>query len=204
MTKFLLALLLSLVSFVAQAQSCVPKTFWTPFGTGSDWKYGDTTVEGVTVAWNAWWCPSASGEWTYFIHRCVVGRACMDARTLRQKLDTAARSPDFLAAVQAEIRANSMAPLDSEREAISRALFDAWDAIQPIKPPSTAVTWVTGGSLAVYSTSGSTLGRVLLGKKAPANTGCVCPANPITVSGATYCPWVGGPPNEVTYCKRAQ
>ena len=75
--------------------TCIHKSVWTPFGTGSDWVH-DTSAPvkatGVRVSWWGWWCPTADGNWTAYVHMCVEGRTCLTATQVTIELDTAMRT----------------------------------------------------------------------------------------------------------------
>lgn len=71
----------------------------------------------------------------------------------------------------------------------------------PVVVPVATTKYTAAGSLAIYVTSAGKLARVVVGRKA--TLGAVCDASVLAiVSGAaTYYPLLGGPANEVTYCK---
>jgi len=146
-----LFLLLWCSSLRAQApEACIFKSFWTPFGTGTEWVRGATTVDGVTVAWWGWWCPLRSGLWEHEMQRCVVGRGCLDAQTLTSELDTAARSANPLSALRDARARYTLPPLASERAAWDQAYADALAQMQAIKPPD--VLYVVGRATAADGT----------------------------------------------------
>lgn len=120
--------------------TCIHRSTWTPYGTGTDWVRGSeapVTETGVRVSWWAWWCPQTDGTWSPYIFRCVEGRTCLSAWQITSELDSAARSPDRLAALGAVITKYQTMPLDTEVEDLifaGAAARVALDAIKPTEP----------------------------------------------------------------------
>lgn len=144
----LLAIPLTTVCGVAKAQvqtpaqsaakDCIWKSLWTPFGTGTEWVRTLTEFGGVKVAGWVYWCPQDNGTWSPVIHRCVVGRGCMDPAALSSMLDTAARSADPLAALVEARKAFTMPVLPSEQAAWDLAEGELVQAAAKIRPPDQA------------------------------------------------------------------
>lgn len=196
MRRYLLALMLALLAPAAAAQQwayedlpdCVPKTFWTPFGTGTDWVRGAHTEGGVTVSWRAWWCQGSDGQWRFFVHRCVEGHTCLSAYVIEQEMDAAARTPNKLTALQAVIRKYQSPPAPEHQEAWLRAGFAAIDALAPIKPagPVVAVWLVTGSQAFPLNPDGTRSTKAIATAPTKGET-CDCAAARVLQFGATFC-----------------
>lgn len=199
---------LLLCSLAANAQStypappfslpdCIPKTFWTPFGTGTDWVHGTSepvTPTGVSIGWWAWWCPNSDGTWKPFILQCVEGRTCISAIAMTKDLDTAMRSADRLATLRSLITQRQTAVLTNELNDWAYASDMARLALQPIKPttptpppPATGVYVVTGAQAFPVKPDGTRSTTPIATAPTKGET-CDCTgANRIVQFGATFC-----------------
>lgn len=206
--RLCVAAALLLCSLAATAQStvpiapftlptCIPKTFWTPFGTGTDWKYGTTTPvtpNGVSVAWWAWWCPKTDGTWGPYIFQCVEGRTCLSASTMTKDLDTAMRSADRLASLRALITQRQTPVLSSElndwayTSDIARIEIEAVKPPSPTPPPPATGTYVVTGSQAFPVKPDGTRSTTPIAVAPTKGETCDCTgANRIVQFGATFC-----------------
>lgn len=204
--KRLLALCLLLCASAAQAQatfpadqfslpSCIHKSTWTPFGTGTDWKYGTEAPvlpTGVRVSWWAWWCPKPDGTWTPYVFRCVEGRTCLSAWQVTQELDTAMRSADRLVSLRAIITKYQTPVLTNELNDWAYAGDVARLAILPLKPaaplpPAPGIYVVTGSQAFPLKPDGTRSTTPIATAPTKGET-CDCTgANRILQFGATFC-----------------
>lgn len=115
--------------------ACVPKTFWTPLGTGTDWVRGSyQRAAGAPVAsFRAWWCPKADGSWEPFYHRNIES-ASVSSSAVEKALDTAMRSLDPVAALQTLVAANTYPPTPEQTDAWLGAGALALQLLDTIKP----------------------------------------------------------------------
>ena len=200
------ALAASAVSAPAQVSeitpSCVPKTFWTPFGTGTDWVRGQVKPDPAAPAtsFRAWWCPRGSGVWSAYIH-LSVDRAEFKAFDVDAALDTAARSADKLAALQDIIDQFSFLPTAAERPSWDAGKAAAWVALAAIKPPPPAPigTWVTPSAGTIFTYANGKLTGVT-GRKSVKGATCDCASAKAVVGSTTYCAVAGAAKTEVTAC----
>lgn len=167
---------------------CVPKTFWTPFGTGSDWVRGAEEINGVKVSWRAWWCPAPDGQWKFYIHRCVENAGCLSASVIEQEMDAAARTPDKLQALRAVVAKYQTPPNSTQAEAWLQAGFAAVDALRAIKPSSqpTSIWFVTGSQAFPLNPDGSRSTKAVA-TAPPKGETCDCAAAKVLQFGATFC-----------------
>ena len=196
MLRYLVALLLAVLGQSALAQDwayrdtpdCVPKTFWTPFGTGTDWVRGATTASGVTVSWRGWWCPRPEGQWRFFLHRCVEGVTCLSAQVIEQEMDAAARTPDKLQALKVVIAKYQSAPEAPHQEAWLQAGFAAVDALRTVQPagPVVAIWLVTGAQAFPLNADGTRSTKPIATAPTKGET-CDCAAARVLQFGATFC-----------------
>lgn len=212
--KMLVALVTGLMAHVCAAQvvftlpTCIPKTFWTPFGTGTDWVRGfsQPVAAGPSVSYRAWWCPQTDGSWKAFIHRSVDSVE-WSAAVVDRELDTAARSFDKLEALRDAVGRYQRQPTTAERFAWFSAGALATAHLQTIKPPAPAGTiWRTpaSGQFTLYVTDGVALKSLISGRKATANALCRCDTTKVMSGTSTYCALASGPATEVTLCRVAQ
>ena len=180
--------------------TCIHKSVWTPFGTGSDWVH-DTSAPvkatGVRVSWWGWWCPVSDGTWTPYVHMCVEGRTCLTATQVTIELDTAMRSSDRLSALRAAIQSYQTAPLANEIEDFRFALASATVAMQAVKPPGstppptptpTPGTYIVTGSQAFPLKPDGTRSTTPIATAPTKGETCDCSgANRILQFGATFC-----------------
>ena len=202
-------LLLALLCGSAHAQiftlpTCIPKTVWTPFGTGTDWVRGQEQVTPADpiVSWRAWWCPSASGVWTSYVHLSVE-RPEWTLNKIDTELTTVFRSADRITALKNTLSVYSVAPTTLERPSWNMAAASAGLALASIKPgPPPADVWqVPASGSSLYNSANGKLVAKINGQSAPPYTVCSC-SSAILVGASTYCPLSGGILTVVALCKK--
>lgn len=175
---------------------CIHKSIWTPFGTGTDWKYGTTTpvsANGVSVSWWSWWCPKTDGTWSLYVFKCVEGRTCLSSSVVTKELDTATRSADRIAALRALVTKYQTPVLQNEFNDWAYADDVARLAMAPLKPastttpPATSVYVVTGAQAFPVKPDGTRSTTPIAAAPIKGET-CDCTgANRIVQFGATFC-----------------
>lgn len=133
------ALLLLAACSVGSAQtfsapSCIPTTAWTPFGTGSDLVNAQAVAGGVSVSSRGWWCPQPDGSWVAYVH-LNVDSAEWSAKAVTERLTSAMRSSDRLAALQSAVMGSTRLPTAAEAEAWNGALDALKVSLAARKPP---------------------------------------------------------------------
>jgi hypothetical protein len=207
MKQFLLSLALLCGSAHAQVftlPDCIPKTIWTPFGTGTDWVRGQAQPNdpGPITSYRAWWCPNPDGTWTSYLHLSIE-RPEWTLNLIDTELSTVFRSLDRRAALRDLVNRYNVAPTDLERPSWNAAAQAGADALLLIKPgpPSPAVWRVPASGSSLYTAAAGKLVSKIAGRTASPNALCDA-TNPIAVGTSTYMPLVGGPASEVTLCKK--
>jgi hypothetical protein len=120
--------------------ACIPKTIWTPFGTGTDWVRGQADADGVTTSWRGWWCPLPDGSWVAYAHLSVE-RPEWPLNRIDSELSTVFRSADRVAALRDIVNRYSVAPTAAELPAWKAAATQAGAALAAIKPAAVVRRW---------------------------------------------------------------
>lgn len=185
-------------------KECIHKSYWTPFGSGTEWVRGTRDGGAVKVSWWGYWCPEVDGTWGAVMMQCVEGRTCVSAAVLSAELDTAARSSDPVASFQAA-RARLASPvLEAEKATWSAARADLIAALERIKPavalwvvapnPSSTTTPPTRPMFLLADPSKQVTQRATVGAR------CDC-SKPVLKNTLTLCP-LAGTVDPLTACVR--
>ena len=182
--------------------TCIPKTAWTPFGTGTDWVRGQSQASDTDqiVSWRAWWCPGT--VWTPYVHLSVE-RQGWTLNLIDSELTTVFRSADRMARLKDTINRYTVAPTEAERPSWNMAAGAAGVALDAIKPgpPGPDVWQVPASGSSLYNSDKGKLVAKINGQSALPYTVCSC-SSAILVGASTYCPLSGGSLTVVALCKK--
>lgn len=198
MNRLIVAVLLVLFSASAWSQVCAPKTVWTPLASGTELRAATfvipekevAPIKNIRILVHAYWCPDEVGVWRYFIHRCIIGRTCLDADTLSAEIIMASRSADWLGRLRATIQANEAPVLESEQYAWLQAGFMAIDMIRADRPAD--ALWFVAPIASGQRPSREVVNGALTAMKEPiyAKSGASCDPGPKPVFKSTGGTWM--------------
>lgn len=205
MRNLLIALVLSATA-AAHAQSftvpsCIPKTFWTPFGTGTNWVLGraQPVDPGPVTSYRGWWCPTPQGAWLPYAHLSVE-RTDWPLNQIDTELSTVFRSSDRVNALGALINRYSIPPTETEKPSWDAAAVKVFADLAVIKPSVTPIgVWITPSAGSIFTFANGKL-TGLTGRKATKGAACDCVKAKALVGASTYCALAAGPATEVTAC----
>lgn len=215
MSRWSIALLCALAAVIApaSAQTCAPKTVWTPLASGTELRAETFIIpereiaplKSIPILVHAYWCPDEVGAWGHFIHRCVVGRTCLDADRLSAEIIMASRSADWLERLRATIKANESPVLESEKYAWLQAGFLAIDMIRADRPAD--ALWAVAPTTSGQRPSSEVIDGVRVAMKAPVYlaSGSACDPGPRPVFPSTGGTWMAAKDQPATLrwlCRR--
>ena len=225
--RALLFALLTLFCQLSQAQVCLPKAEWLPVD-----KIGGKLMQGVVPPikgeWAALWCPTGTfnggtgATWRLQTFAVLDKYRTLNGAALTAALATILDAPDPVVALESMLRTGRIVPPAGSQDRFDweTLLYAACQQGSSVPPfagavvtgtctpptpiPAPVETWRTpaAGTFTLYTLRNGALGGIIAGRKATANAACDCAAGKATSGTSTYCSLSGGPPTEVTLCKK--